>query len=247
MNKFVLEACVDSVESAIAAQKGGATRLELCANLMIGGTTPDINLYHEVRNHTNLPVNVLIRPRFGDFLYSPYEFEIIKNDIRMFVKDGADGIVSGFLKQDGSLDEPKLEESIRLGGGKAFTFHRAFDLCADPFLALKQAQNLGVTTILTSGQKNTAVEGKELIRNLVQKSETVDILVGSGVTAENLSELILSTGTKNFHMSAKKEKNSAMTYRKAGVAMGLPLMSEYLIWETDADKIAESRKILENS
>ncbi len=247
MNGFTLEVCVDSVESAVAAQKGGATRLELCANLIIGGTTPGISLYHEVRRHTNLPVHVLIRPRFGDFCYSDYEYEIMKNDIHMFVEAGADGIVSGFLNPDGCLDERKLEETIHLCRNGNFTLHRAFDVCAEPFAALKQAGNLGVTTILTSGQKNTALDGKELIYKLVQNSEHVDILVGSGVTAENLPELIVATGAKSYHMSAKKERSSAMIFRKSGVSMGLPLMSEYLIWETDSKEIAASRKILEDA
>ena len=247
MENFILEACVDSVESAIAAQKGGANRLELCANLVIGGTTPDIHLYHEIRRYTTLPINVLIRPRFGDFCYSEFEYEIIKEDIHMFVDDGADGIVCGFLNPDGSIDMRRMQESIALCSNRNFTFHRAFDVCADPLTACEQAKNLGVTTILTSGQRNTALEGKELIHTLVQNSGNMEILVGSGVNAKTLPELIKATGAKSYHMSAKKEKNSAMVYRKSGVTMGLPIMSEYLIWETDSNEIAVSRKILENA
>ena len=245
MNKFVLEACVDIVESAIAAQKGGANRLELCANLMIGGTTPDINLYHEVRRNTEIKINVLIRPRFGDFCYSDYEFEIIKKDIQMFIRSGAHGIVCGFLNPDGSLDTQKMSQAIAFCGGKNFTLHRAFDVCADPLAALEQAKKLGVTSILTSGQKNTALEGKELIQSLVRQSGPVDILAGSGVNSKNLSELIRGTGAKSYHMSAKKEKDSAMTYRKSGVPMGLPVMSEYIIWQTEWKEIAAAREILE--
>lgn len=247
MNHFVLEVCADSTESAVAAQKGGATRIELCANLIIGGTTPDINLYRAVRRRTDLPVNVLIRPRFGDFCYSECEYEIIKNDIRMFIEAGADGIVCGFLNPDGSLDEQKMEESITLCRGKNFTLHRAFDVCSEPITVLKQAKKLGVTTILTSGQKAAAAQGNELIRTLVQNSEGVEILAGSGINSKNLPELIASTGAKSYHMSAKKEKDSTMVYRKSGVPMGLPLMSEYLIWETDGEEVAAARKVLENA
>lgn len=247
MNQFVLEVCVDSVESAIAAQKGGANRIELCANLIIGGTTPDIHLYHAVRKQTDLPVHVLIRPRFGDFCYSGFEYEVIKNDIRMFTEDGADGIVCGFLNPDGSLNTQRLEESVGLCSGKHFTLHRAFDVCAEPLEALEQAKKLGVATILTSGQKRTALEGGNLIRTLVQNSEDMEILAGSGVDVRSLPELVRATGAKSYHMSAKREKNSAMAYRKSGVSMGLPLMSEYLILETDWEEVAAARKILDNA
>lgn len=246
MENYVLEVCVDSVESAIAAQKGGANRLELCANLIIGGTTPDIHLYHGIRKHTDIKINVLIRPRFGDFCYSDYEFEIIKKDIEMFINAGADGIVSGFLNPDGGLDTPKMTEAIALCGEKKFTLHRAFDVCANPLVALEEAKKLGVTTILTSGQRSTAVEGQELIRLLVQQSGSIDILVGSGVNSKNLQELIDQTGAKSYHMSAKHEKSSAMTYRKSGVPMGLPMMSEYLIWETNVEEVAAAVRILQS-
>jgi len=247
MNNFVLEACVDSVESAIAAQKGGANRLELCSNLVIGGTTADINLYNEVRRHTEIKINVLIRPRFGDFCYSDYEFDIIKKDIEMFVDAGVDGIVSGFLSSNGSLDLQKMREVIMLSKGKKFTLHRAFDVCADPFAAIEQAKRLGVTSILTSGQERSAIQGKKRIQAFIECAENVDILVGSGVNSKNLAELIRETGATSYHMSAKKEKSSAMVYRKSGVPMGLPSMSEYLIFETDGEEIAAARKVLENA
>ncbi len=250
MEHFVLEVCTDSAESAIAAQNGGATRIELCSNLIIGGTTPGISLYQAVRKYTRFPVNVLIRPRFGDFCYSEREYEMIKKDIQLFLDAGADGIVCGFLNPDGTLDKRRMEEAVGLcksHGGKKFTLHRAFDVCSDPQKTLEQAKELGVTTILTSGQKATAMEGVGLIRKLVQNAGEIEILAGSGVNSKNLPELILSSGTKSFHMSAKKEKSSAMTYRKNGVPMGLPLMSEFLIWETDEKEVSAAHEILVNA
>ena len=158
MINYVLECCVDSVESAVAAQAGGANRLELCANLVIGGTTPDINLYLAVREKVSIKINVLIRPRFGDFCYTGEEFGIIKKDVEMFRKYGADGVVIGVLREDGSLDMARMKELMDAAGDMSVTLHRAFDVSRDPFQTLKDAEDLHIGTILTSGQKNTCYE-----------------------------------------------------------------------------------------
>lgn len=148
----VLEVCVDSVESAASAARGGATRLELCANLVIGGTSPDEDMFRMVRERVDIPVRVLLRPRFGDFLYSDDEFELLRRQVRRFAALGADGVVIGVLRPDGTLDEARMAELIALAGGCGVTLHRAFDVCRDPFEALEAAGRLGVDTILTSGQ-----------------------------------------------------------------------------------------------
>lgn len=153
MNKYILECCVDSVASAIEAEKGGADRLELCSNLIIGGTTPTLALFNEVRNHVSIPINVLIRPRFGDFLYSEYEVNMIKQEVVQFREAGADAVVIGSLTADGSLDIEQMKELIVLAGDMKITLHRAFDMCADPIKTLQEAINLGIDTILTSGKR----------------------------------------------------------------------------------------------
>ena len=137
--RYRIEACVDSVQSAIEAEKGGAERVELCGNLIIGGTSPGKALFRQVREHTNLEIRVLLRPRFGDFCYDAYEFAEMKEDIMMYRELGADGIVTGILKPDGSLNREELEELAVLAGDMDMALHRAFDVCRDPFKALEEA------------------------------------------------------------------------------------------------------------
>ena len=151
--KPVLEVCAHSVESAVSAERGGAMRLELCANLMIGGTSPDEDLFRMVRERVSVPVRVLLRPRCGDFLYTESEFELLCRQVKRFAALGADGIVIGVLTPEGDLDEARMEKLIALAGGCGVTLHRAFDVCRDPFAALETAKRLGVDTILTSGQQ----------------------------------------------------------------------------------------------
>ncbi len=246
MKKPLLECCVDCVESALAAKQGGADRLELCANLLIGGTTPDINLYHRIRETCDILINVLIRPRFGDFCYTDEEFEIIRRDVKMFREAGADGVVIGILKPDGSLDVERMAILMEEAKGMSVTLHRAFDVCSDPMLALRQSKELGIDTILTSGQKNTALEGRDLLTTLVKEAAgEIDILIGSGVKDSVIEPLAKQTGATSFHMSGKITLDSPMVYRKEDVSMGLPLVSEYTIWQTSSEEIAKARAVLD--
>lgn len=245
MNDYILECCVDSVESAIEAQKGGADRLELCGNLIIGGTTPDINLFLAVREKVAIKMHVLVRPRFGDFCYTGEEFSIMKKDIELFRKNGADGIVIGVLNEDGSLNTGRMKELISAAGDMNVTLHRAFDVCSDPFKALQDAKSLGINTILTSGQKNSCFDGKELLRQLVEKAGgDIDIMVGGGVRDTVIEELAVITKAKSFHMSGSVKLDSPMVYRKEGVSMGLPVLSEYTIMRTDKNEIAKVKNFL---
>ena len=157
--RMVLEACVDSPESAVAAERGGADRLELCGHLIIGGVTPDEWLYRSVREHCGLPVRVLIRPRFGDFCYTEDEFHIMECQVAHFRKLGADAVVIGCLRPDGTLDTEHLKRLIDLAGTMEITLHRAFDVCRDPEEALEQAISMGIGTVLTSGQESSALKG----------------------------------------------------------------------------------------
>lgn len=215
MKDFVLEACVDSVESALAAVKGGANRLELCSNLVIGGTTPSQWLYEEIRKESDIRIHALIRPRFGDFCYTDHEFEIIRNEVRMFRKLGAEGIVIGILRPDGTLNMEEMEKLMEDAGDMSVTLHRAFDVCRNPYETFEQAKRLGISTILTSGQKNSCVAGKELLRELVsmEKGE-ITVQIGSGVDAAAIRELQPYTGAHAFHMTGKVVLESSMQYRQ---------------------------------
>ena len=243
---YTLEACVDSVESALAAAKGGANRLELCSNLIIGGTTPSQWLLKEIRNYTDIKINVLIRPRFGDFCYSDYEFNIMKEEVQMFRELGVSGAVFGILKPDGTLNLKAMEVLMNLANDMEVTLHRAFDVCRDPYIALDQAKSLGIRSILTSGQKNTCLAGSSLIKELVELSRgEIEILVGGGVNAEVIKKIGPLTGARAYHMSGKSNRDSTMEFRKADVSMGLPDLDEFIIWKTDEEKIREARIALE--
>ena len=225
----VLEVCVDSVESAASAARGGATRLELCANLVIGGTSPDEDLFHMVRERVDIPVRVLLR-----------------RQVRRFATLGADGVVIGVLRPDGALDEPRMAELIALAGGCGVTLHRAFDLCRDPFEALEAARRLGVDTILTSGQQASCAQGAPLLRELVARSGgRPQILIGAGVNADVIRTLQPETGADAFHLSAKRTEPSRMAYRREGVPMGLPGISEFEVWRCDEAAVRAARQALD--
>lgn len=234
----LLEACVGSYESCRAACLGGADRLELCANLMIGGTTPSRALFSQVRRDFEIEINVMIRPRFGDFLYDDAELEEMCEEITAFRTLGADGVVFGVLTSDGELDEAAMQRLISCAGKMNVTLHRAFDMTRDPFSALESAVNLGCRTILTSGQAENAVKGSRLLRQLHRRADgRIDIMAGCGVNSGNILRLHEETGITSFHASAKCTLESGMKYRKDSVSMGLPSLSEYQLWKTDEQAV----------
>ena len=251
---YTLEVCVDSTASAIAAKKGGADRLELCADLVVGGTTPSLALVRQVKVETGLPVRALLRPRFGDFCYDSYELAQMEESAAELVTAGADGIVTGVLKPDGSLDVDALRTiyaaaahaAEKAGRPVALTLHRAFDVCRDPFAALEDACALGLSTILTSGQAANAPAGSALLRQLVEAANgRIEILVGAGVSPANIPALAAETGAKSFHLSGKQVLDSRMTFRREGVPMGLPGFSEFDLWQTSEDTIRAARQALD--
>ena len=240
--------------SALAAKRGGADRLELCADLIIGGTTPSPALLRQVKAETGLPVRALIRPRFGDFCYDRYELAQMAECAAELVAAGADGIVTGVLTPAGALDTDALRPiyaAARQAAEKAHrtvdcTLHRAFDVCCDPFAALEAAKQLGLTTILTSGQAASAPQGAALLRQLVEAAgQEVEILVGAGVSAANIPALAAQTGARAFHLSGKQVLDSRMTFRREGVPMGLPGFSEFEIWQTSEANIRAARTVLD--
>lgn len=248
MEKYILECCVDSVESAIYAESGGASRIELCSNLIIGGTSPDFALVREIRKHTAIRIHALIRPRFGDFCYSKYEMEIMKEQIRSLKEAGVEGVVIGVLDEEGNLNKAAMKELIDVADGVSITLHRAFDMCRDPYAALEDAIALGVNTILTSGQKQSAWEGRELLKELIEKAEgRIDIMAGAGIGAGVIEKLIPVTGGSSYHMSGKVTLDSPMKYRKEDVSMGLPSLSEYEIWQTSEEAVKAAVEVLKRS
>ena len=243
--EHLLEICVDSLESALAAQEGGADRLELCANLLIGGTSPSMGLVRQVLREVHIPVNVLLRPRFGDFCFTPSEKELTLWEVEQCRSLGANGVVLGALLPDGTLDAPFLAECIAASPGMNHTLHRAFDLCRDPFEGLEQALALGFDTILTSGQQAKAPQGAELLGELVDRAAgRIAILAGSGVGPDNLAQLA-GAGVRHFHVSAKRPAQSPMVFRRDGVPMGLPVADEYLREYADAALIRRAKEILQ--
>lgn len=245
MENYILECCVDSVESAINATKGGASRLELCSNLPIGGTSPDVALFHQVRKETKVRVHALIRPRFGDFYYSHYEMEIMKEQIRSLKEAGVEGFVIGVLDTEGNLNKEAMKELIIEASDCHVVLHRAFDMCHDPFRTMEEAIELGVQTILTSGQQQSAWEGRELLAELIKKAEgRIDIMAGSGIGAGVIQKLLPITKGSSYHMSGKVTLDSPMKYRKKEVSMGLPSLSEYEIWQTSEENVRAAVNVL---
>lgn len=241
---MILEICVDSVESAQAAVAGGATRLELCGNLIIGGTSPSPYLIEAVQK-LDIPVRVLLRPRFGDFLYTPSEKEILHKEVEMCRSMGVEGVVLGALQADGTLDVPFLMTLVQAAGNMGKTLHRAFDVCADAKQGLETAVELGFDTILTSGQAATALEGVETLAQLQHQAQgRITLLAGSGVSPDNIPLIASRTGITAFHMSGKHTIEGGMQFRREGVPMGLPFASEYQRFYTDEEAVAKARQAL---
>ena len=201
---MIIEICANSYQSAVNAEKGGAHRIELCSELGVGGITPSYGLIKQVTDELTIPVHVLIRPRSGNFVYSKKELDIMKKDIQLCKDLGCFGIVSGVLLSDNSIDIIRTNELMELAKPLSFTFHRAFDCTPDPMRSLNQLINLGVDTILTSGQENNAEKGLDLLKKLKEKSfQRIMILPGSGINPENIS-LFKEAGFRGIHTSASK-------------------------------------------
>ncbi len=245
--KYLFEVCANSVESCLAAQAGGANRVELCAGIPEGGTTPpygDISLAREMLTSTRL--HVIIRPRGGDFLYSPLEQRIMLKDIENARKLGADGVVFGCLTPEGDVDLPLMEQLMQVSDGMSVTFHRAFDVCRNPLKALEDIIALGCHRILTSGQQPTAEQGIPLLKELQEKAGgRITLLAGCGVNEGNIARIARETGIQEFHFSAREEVASGMHYRNEAVSMGGTVhISEYARPVTTAQRVARTIQAL---
>ncbi|MDD4729051.1 MAG: copper homeostasis protein CutC [Dysgonamonadaceae bacterium] len=237
---YKIEICANSVASCLEAQKGGAHRVELCAGIPEGGTTPSYGEIALAREMLNIKLNVIIRPRGGDFLYSDIEHQTMLHDIEIAKKLGVNGVVIGCLTADGEIDLERNKELIDAAKGISVTFHRAFDMCKDPFKSLEQIILLGCDRILSSGQQPTAEEGVELLKQLVKKADNrIIVMPGSGINEQNIASIALKTNAKEFHFSARESIKSKMEYRNPNLKLGGTVISidEYAQNITDSDKV----------
>jgi len=243
-NKYEIEICAANIQSALAAQEGGADRIELVDNLYEGGTTPSYGTIELVMEMLSIGIMVMIRPRGSDFHYSDHEYEIMKKDIRFCREVGVRGVVFGILHSDGTIDAERTRELTELARPLEVTFHRAFDVTRDPFEALEKIINCGVDRILTAGQQNTVPEGIGLLPQLVEKAgDRIRIMPGSGIHEDNIRFIRDETGAREFHLTARMMLESEMKFRKEQIFMGgLPQIPEYQIQVSDAERI---RKIVE--
>ncbi|HNY51819.1 MAG TPA: copper homeostasis protein CutC [Bacteroidales bacterium] len=243
--EFKLEICVDSAISALNAQSAGADRIELCDNLGEGGTTPGYGMIISARNNLSIGIHVLIRPRGGDFLYSDTEYDIMRRDIELCGENGIDGIVTGILLPDGTIDVERTARLIEFAYPMTATFHRAFDMCADPVRGLEDVIATGASRLLTSGQQNKALDAVELIRQLViQAGERLIVMPGGGIDETNAAQIITATKAKELHLTGRMEIDSEMIFRRQGISMGsLPGNPEFKRKIADPEKI---KKIIES-
>jgi copper homeostasis protein len=247
-----LEICVDSVESAIAAETGGAQRVELCSALSEGGVTPSLGLLRAVRASVGIGVSVMIRPRGGDFLYSGDEFSVMRDDIVLAAEAGADGVVLGLLTAEAQVDVDRtgrlVEEARsrpRAGRRMEVTFHRAIDMARDLERSLEDVIETGADRVLTSGGAQNALLGSAQVARLVLAAESrIGILVCGNVRAENVRQIALETGAREFHASLRKPTPSPVRYRNATLSLGDAGSDEYTRHRVAAEDVRELRRAM---
>lgn len=243
----MLEICIDSVASARAAAEGGADRVELCAALPEGGTTPSAGMIGRVREVFPGKIMVIIRPRGYDFLFDDDEHEVMLHDIHVAREAGADGIVIGCLRADGTVDEARCRQLVRAGAGLDVTFHRAFDMSRSLTESMQTIHGLGIRRILSSGGKIDASAGASVLRDLIGHApEGMVLMPGGGITPENLAAVLAETGAREVHLSARRAVASGMLHRNTGCHMGdFTRQDEYSWRVASADSIARCRSTLD--
>jgi len=237
---MLFEVCVVSVESAVAAEKGGAARVELCCALLEGGLTPSAGAIALARKSLRVGLNVIIRPRGGDFLYTAAEHEVMLEDVETAKELGADGVVIGTLTASGDVDVERTRELLERARPMSVTFHRAFDMTRDPFAALEALAGLGIDRVLTSGQEESALEGLDLLRDLVSRAgERIVVMVCGNLTEKNIARIAKETKAKELHVTGFVDVESGMTFRNPRVYMGgLLRPPEYTRSVTAAERIS---------
>lgn len=238
----LLEVCVDSYASAMAAIRGGADRLELCSALAVGGLSPSPALLRQIKAVSDIPVRCLMRTRGGDFLYTPEEIQQMAMEVELLSQ--ADGFVIGCLTPEGYLDKEAMQPLIKAAEGKGLTLHRCIDVSRDLVRTYQDAKELGFDTVLTSGGAGNCLAGRETIRELLTL-DGPEVLIGAGVKASVIETFRNEVeGAQAFHMSGKTEIESAMVFRREGVPMGLPGMDEWHIAVTSETAVREAKKVL---
>ncbi len=242
-NVPLIEICVEGIDGLIAAQQAGADRVELCASLVEGGITPSFGTVRRALKVAAIPFHVIVRPRGGDFLYSDDEFASMLDDVSELKRLGVAGIVIGCLNADGTIDEERTAALVLAADGINVTCHRAFDMTSDPFAALEALVRCGVGRVLTSGQRDTAVEGSSLLRDLVTAAGDRIVILGcGGLEHADIAAIRDATGLREMHFAALRDLPSQMNYRNPNVGMGgTDLDREYRVTVTDGDAVA--RKI----
>jgi len=221
MENVLLEICCGSAEDAIEASRGGADRVELCAALFLGGLTPSLGSLQEVKRQMRIPVMAMDRPRAAGFCYSAKEFAVMERDADLLLEHGADGIVFGVLTADGKVDMERCRLLRERIGKQQAVFHRAFDVTPDPFRALEQLIDLGIARVLTSGQKNGAPEGAELIRQLIEQAGgRIEVLPGAGIDRENARQFVARTGCRQIHLTAFADRRDTSTLANPDIRFG---------------------------
>ena len=246
---MLLEICVDSLASARAAIAGGADRLELCSALLAGGLTPYTALLEQIRKESCIDVRCLMRPRAGDFLYTPDQIELMCAQIEQLKKAGANGFVIGCLQPDGQLDDEAMKPLIEAADGAGLTLHRAIDVSHDPVETYCKAKQLGIDTVLTSGAAANCKAGEAVISQLLQLRDELqgpEVLIGAGVNAAVIEYFRQRhPEARAFHMSGKTDQQSGMLFRRDGVPMGLPGLDEWHIQQTHEASVRAARQALD--
>lgn len=247
----LLEICVDSLASARAAIAGGAHRLELCSALLAGGLTPYEALLRQIKAESDIPVRCLMRPRPGDFLYTPEELEMLRLQILQLKAAGADGFVIGCLTPDGELDMDAMAPLAEACGSCGMTLHRCIDVSRNPLDTYKKAAALGIDTVLTSGAAASCHLGMDTIGQLIALRDGIngpEVLIGAGVNAGVIRHFRQAVpGACAFHASCKTELESAMVFRREGVPMGLPGLDEWHIQQTSEESVRMARNALDET
>jgi copper homeostasis protein len=235
----IIEICVEGIDGALAAAQAGADRIELCASLVEGGITPSLSTIRHAREMLQIPVHVIIRPRGGDFLYSPSELGTMADDVKACAQIGVAGVVFGCLLPDGTIDEDTMSALVVAADEMAVTCHRAFDMTRDPDEAIEALVRCGVDRVLTSGQRDTAVEGMAILQRTVKAAAgRIKVMACGALDETNIRNVLLQSGADELHFAALMDTDSLMAYRNPNVGMGgTDLDREYRVTLTDPDAV----------
>jgi copper homeostasis protein len=241
MPKILLEVCCGSLDDALQSELGGADRIELCSALFLGGLTPSAGTIMEAKRRLRIPFVAMVRPRAGGFCYSPAEMDVMLRDTQSAIELGADGVVFGILKENGTIDIERSRQIRERIGNRQAVFHRAFDVTPNPFRALDELVDLGITRVLTSGQQNAAPDGADLIRQLIEHARgRIEILPGGGLRVHTLEDFVAKTGCVQVHLAAPGVQYDNSTLARPSVTFGGALYPSEVRYEVTDRGIIEN-------